>query len=113
MQHPPPSKAYGPAINRFLDVMEHSDRSFVLVARLTTALEKVLGFRIDPRDLIAESGEFLTRYCCDLAHCNTGCLPSSAYDEFGDLKSSFTHVESGAWVTSRYPNGYQTVTKKQ
>lgn len=79
--------------------------SFVLVARLTTALEKRLGKRIDPRDLVAENGQFLTTYVCDLVKC-PGCLPENALDEFGSTKEAYKGVEVGKWVTSRYPRGY-------
>ena len=80
--------------------------SFVMVARLTAALEKQLGFPIDPRDLVAETGRFLTRHTCELVRCR-GCLPDNALDEFGDIKPTFDGVQPGAWVTSRYPNGFK------
>ena len=79
--------------------------SFAMVARVTTALEKSLGYRIDPRDLVAELGKFLTPHTCDLVGCQ-GCLPDNATDEFGDLKPAFDGVKPGRWVTSRYPKGY-------
>lgn len=134
MKNSPPSQVFGPAINRFTDVMAHSDRfafkgvsrlareagvspssvsrlingkmnpSFLMVARLTMALEKTLGFRIDPRDLIAENGRFLTRFACELMNC-PGCLPENAWDEFGDRKPAFDGVKPGRWITSRHPNG--------
>lgn len=136
MKHQPPKQAFGPAIPRFADVMAHTDRyafkgvsrlakdarvcassvsrlingrispSFVMVARLTAALERQLGRTIDPRDLIAESGEFLTRHTCDLVGCR-GCLPANALNELGDSKSAFAEVKPGNWVTSKYPKGYQ------
>ena len=81
MNHPPSPQAFGPAVNRLTDVLAHSDAmafkgvsrlaraagvspsavsrlingksnpSFLMVARLTTALERDFGFAIDPRDL--------------------------------------------------------------
>ena len=135
MHKQPPKQAFGPVINRVSDLMIHSPRyafkgvsrlardarvspssvsrlingklnpSFVFVARLTAAIEKQLGFRIDPRDLIAERGGFLTEFACDLAGCQ-GCLPENALDEFGDLKPAFQSVEPGRWVTSRHPKGF-------
>lgn len=80
--------------------------SFIVVARLTTALEREFGFHIDPRDLVSENGEFLTRYVCDLVHCR-GCLPDNATDEFGDIKPAYANIKSGQWVTSRHPSGYR------
>lgn len=136
MNHPPPPQAFGPAVNRFADVMAHSNQlafkgvsrlaraagvspsalsrlingksnpSFLMVARLTTALEEALGFPIDPRDLVAENGGFAHRFCCDLARCR-GCLPENALDEFGDVKQAFYGVEPGRWVASRHPKGYE------
>jgi transcriptional regulator with XRE-family HTH domain len=140
MKHPPPTQAFGPAINRFVDLMAHTDRyafkgvtrlavdarvspssvsrlingkmnpSFLMVARLTTALEAELGRRIDPRDLVAEMGRFLTTHTCDLAGCR-GCRPASATDEFGNVRPHYRKVEPGKWVTSRYPKGYEAALR--
>ena len=130
-----PQQALGPAINRLGDVMAHTKRyafkgvrrlakdarvsassvsrlirgkmnpSFAMVARLAGPLEREFGFAIDPRNLIAEHGEFLTRHCCSVVHC-TGCLPENAYDEFGAKKQAFADIAPGRWVTSRYPQGF-------
>jgi transcriptional regulator with XRE-family HTH domain len=135
MNNKPPLQVFGPAINRFGDVMAHTDRyafsgisrlamdarvsassvsrllsgkmnpSFLMVARLVDALERHLGYSIDPRDLIAESGRFRTLPACTLIGCK-GCLPENAYDEFGSRKAAFADVKPGTWVTSRYPKGY-------
>lgn len=142
MNHPPPSQAFGPAVNRFGDVAAHTTRyafkgvarlardagvspsavsrlingkmnpSFLMVARITGALERELGYRIDPRDLVAENGEFLRRYACDLIDGCRGCLPESATDEFGDTKEAFKGIEPGRWVTSRYPAGINPPVKR-
>lgn len=126
--------SYGPVINRFADLMAHSkdyaflgvsrlardagvnpasvsrlingkvNPSFALVARLTTVLERQFGLVIDPRDLVAEEGRFLTTYACDLVAC-PGCLPERAVDEFGTLKAAYNGVKPGKWITSRYPRG--------
>ena len=140
MKQPTQVQAFGPVINRISDVMIHTNRyafhgvaklaedakvspsaisrvmngktnpSFAMVARITAAIEDVLGYRIDPRDLVAEMGRFLTSHTCDLVHCQ-GCLPENALDEFGDLKPTYSGVEPGRWVTSRYPKGYITTKK--
>jgi len=134
MNHPPNKQVFGPVINRVSDVMAHTkdyafkgvsrlardarvspasvsrlinqklNPSFALVARLTTALEKQLGMKIDPRDLVAENGRFLTKFACDLVAC-PGCLPDRAMDEFGAIKSAYRGIGPGRWVTSRYPSG--------
>ena len=136
MNNPPSIQAFGPTINRVSDLMAHTTKysfwgvsrlaadahvsnaavsrlingkmnpSFAMVARITAAIEQELGFHIDPRDLIAENGEFLTRFACDLAACS-GCLPERAVDEFGDLKPTFAGVQKGHWVTSMYPKGFE------
>lgn len=132
-----PTQALGPAVNRVSDVMAHTTRyafkgvarlardsgvspsavsrlingrmnpSFLMVARIATALEKELGCRIDPRELVAERGRFPTRHACDLVDGCRGCLPESATDEHGDLKRAFYGIEPGRWVTSRHPRGYE------
>ena len=132
---PPLPQAVGPAISRLADVMAHINRysfrgtarlaedsgvspsylsrlinsrrakpSSLIVARITAALEGACGLRIDPRDLVAEHGRFLTRHVCDVVGCR-GCLPSNAYDEFGDLKPTFADVKPGQWLTSQFPHG--------
>lgn len=136
MKNPTSGAAHGPTINRIADVLIHLDRyafhgvsrlaadarldsstvsrllnskrnpCFVTVARIASALEKHLGYRIDPRDLVAEGGAFLTRHVCDLVGC-AGCLPENAWDEFGDLKPTFASVQPGKWMSSRYPHGLQ------
>lgn len=78
--------------------------SFLTVTRITEAIERELGFRIDPRDLIAEGGRFPTPFCCDVTRSQPS-LPDSAYDEFGDLKPAFAGIEPGKWVSSRHPRG--------
>lgn len=81
--------------------------SFLTVTRITEAIERELGFRIDPRDLIAEGGRFPTPYCCDVTGSKPS-LPDVAFDEFGDLKAAFAGIEPGKWVSSRHPRGFQT-----
>jgi transcriptional regulator with XRE-family HTH domain len=78
---------------------------FLLVARLTTALEQAFGIHIDPRDIFAENGLFLTPYACDLVGCR-GCYPEAALDQFGNQNPAFQGVHKGEWETSKYPKGY-------
>lgn len=80
--------------------------SALMVSRLANALERELGLRIDPRDLVAEEGRFLRRFACDLCGCR-GCLPESAIDEYGETRKAFVGIKPGRWVTSRYPRGYE------
>lgn len=137
MYKPPQPKPFGPVVNRVPDVLAHSNRfafkgvsrlagdagvspssvsrflrgqlnpSFVFVARLTAAVEQELGFRIDPRDLVSENGNFLSEFVCDLVQC-PGCLPECARAADGRLMPNFVGVLPGAWVASRYPKGYDS-----
>jgi len=130
-------QAFGPTVNRVSDLMAHTTKysfwgvsrlaedarvssasvsrlingkmnpSFTMVARITAALEREFGFSIDPRNVFAENGQFLTRFACDLAACQ-GCLPERAIDEFGDLKPMYADIQKGHWVTSRYPKGFES-----
>lgn len=135
MQHPPTKQAFGPSVCRIADVMAHSKHlafrgttrlaflagvspasisrivngklnpSAAMLGRIASALEIDLGIPIDPRELIAEYGQFPTRFVCDLVGC-PGCLPDNAYDEFGDKKPAYSNVKPGEWVTSRHPKGF-------
>lgn len=73
-----------------------SSPSYALVCALTKALERKLGCRIDPRDLISVDGTFLTPSVCELALCN-GCLPDCLYDQKDSVKSQYRHIRSGRW----------------
>lgn len=136
MKYQPNHKAYGPAIPRLDDVMAHIPKysiegvtrlakdagvsvssvsriinglqspSFIIIARLAGAIEHQLGVRVDPRDIVAESGRFLTPHACDVACCK-GCLPHSALDELGQRRKSFEGVKPGQWVASRFPKGFR------
>ncbi len=137
MNNPTPKQVFGPVISRLADAMIHVpyyacdgsprlaldasvDRStvtrlkrsalnpsFAMVARLTAAIEKRVGCRIDPRDLFAENGQFLTPHICDLFPTCNGCLPDAALNEFGELQPLFHGIGKGEWVTSQYPRGYE------
>jgi len=134
-----PNQGHGPAINRISDLMEHSNRyafdgvsklasdagisqkslwrfinnevqpTYFTIIGVVEALEREFQRRFDPREIIAERGQFLTRNTCDLCGCR-GCRPEVATDEYGDLQKSFEGVKPGEWVTSRYPNGYEAET---
>lgn len=79
--------------------------SYRLVIQLTEAIEHELGFHIDPRDLVAVNGRFLTPYICELMRCR-GCLPEEALDEFGDRTEPFRGITPGQWVSTQHPRGY-------
>lgn len=136
MHNKTPNQAFRPTISRLSDAMAHTtgyafkgvarlardagvnpstvsrvlhgnlNPSAALVARLTGAIERELGYHIDPRDLFAEGGDFLTEYICDVTGCK-GCLPEVALDEFGDRTPAFEGVMPGRWVCSSHPKGFK------
>lgn len=81
--------------------------TFLTVARITSVIEKHLGTRIDPRDIFAEWGDFLTPHLCDLIPHHHPCLPDHSQLAPGVPNPAFEGVKAGAWVTSRYPKGYR------
>ena len=76
-----------------------SSPSFSLVWKVTKALEKRLGKRLEPRDLLTLDGTYPTPSVCTLTGC-TGCLPDAFYNEDGSIKREFAHVKSGEWGIS-------------
>lgn len=82
------------AVSRMLS--GQSSPSFALVLAVTAALEKQLGKRIDPRELLTFSGEYPTASVCALCGCR-GCLPDEAYRPDGTLRPEFRRVRPGEW----------------
>lgn len=83
----------------------NANPSYRLVIQLTEAIERQVGHHIDPRDIVAINGRFLTPYICDVMHCR-GCLPECARDEFGERAEKYKDIHSGQWVMEQYPKGY-------
>lgn len=136
MDNPTSTRPLGPTINRVSDLMEHSGRfafkgssglaraagvststitrlirgevnpHFALVARVTEALEQEFQMWIDPRNVFAESGRFLTEFTCDVVGCRR-CLPNVSRDDNQEMRQEWKDVERGKWVTSKYPHGLQ------
>ena len=73
-----------------------SQPSFVLVAAITRALEKDLGQRLDPRDLVSLDDTYPTPSVCRLVGC-PGCLPEEAWDQDGQLKPEYRDIKPGTW----------------
>ena len=59
------------AISRL--VTGQSSPLFITVTRMATALEKVIGKRIDPRELITEDNAYPTRTICQFVGCKGCC----------------------------------------
>lgn len=83
--------------------------SFAVVLALTRALEKRLGKRIDPRDILNFDGQYPTASVCELCGCS-GCLPDAFYSEADELKREYKDIASGAW-SNLY--GSQTANKEE
>jgi transcriptional regulator with XRE-family HTH domain len=75
--------------------------SFAVTVAVTAALEKRLGRRLDPRDLVSFDGTYLIPSACDLCGCR-GCLPSAAYDAEDLLKPEFRHLVRGGSLSRQY-----------
>jgi hypothetical protein len=62
---------------------------FHVLAAITGALERAVGRKIDPRELISMDGTYPTASVCELVGC-PGCTPESAYDEDGNRKPDYS-----------------------
>lgn len=78
---------------------------FEVVERVSAALEKHFACHIDPRDIVANDGHFLTPFACQVVGCK-GCYPLSAKDEHGQLKEIYKSIRPGEWVCSQFPKGF-------
>src|SRR5947209_1607159 len=74
-----------------------SSPSFAVVLALTQALEKQLGKRLDPREILSLDGTYPTASVCELVGCS-GCLPADAYNSDDTLKPEFKNVKPGQWT---------------
>lgn len=70
--------------------------SFPVICAITRALERQLGYRIDPREILTFDGSYPTPSVCDLCGCS-GCLPSDFYTPDDVVKPQCRGVESGSW----------------
>lgn len=74
--------------------------SFAIAVAVTAALEKRLGRRLDPRELVSFDGTYPTASVCVLCGCR-GCLPEAAYDAECRLKPEFRTLVSGGALPTR------------
>jgi len=65
--------------------------------KVSKSLERRLGRRIDPGELVSESGEYPTRFVCDLCGCK-GCLPDFAFDADGKRRPEYRDWRPGLWT---------------
>lgn len=82
------------AISRLLN--HQSNPSYTLMCRVTSAFEKRLGLRLDPRELVSLDGSYPTSSVCRLVGCK-GCMPDEAFDGEGNLRPQFSLMKPGDW----------------
>ena len=70
--------------------------SYRLARGVTTALERLLGYPLDMRDVFSTDGTYLTPSGCVLCQCG-GCLPDRAYDLEGNLRPDWRGQRPGDW----------------
>jgi DNA-binding XRE family transcriptional regulator len=75
--------------------------SYRLARGVTTALERLLGFPLDMRDVFSTDGTYLTPSGCGLCRCIGGCLPDRAYDPEGNLRPEWQGQRPGDWSMTR------------
>jgi transcriptional regulator with XRE-family HTH domain len=92
-------------------VTGQSSPSFALVHAVTRALEKHLGRRIDPREIVSLDGSYPTESVCKLTGCR-GCLPERAYDAEEVLRPEFKAVQPGRWSGSIAPRRQPAVSEE-
>ena len=69
----------------------------VIVGRIAGVLERELGKRIDCRELVSETGEYPTRFVCELVGCR-GCKPPQFYSPNPAVEASYADVKPGFWT---------------
>ncbi len=74
--------------------------SYRLARGVTTALERLLGYPLDMRDVFSTDGTYLTPSGCALCRCG-GCLPDRAYDPEGNMRPEWRDQSPGDWSMTR------------
>jgi DNA-binding XRE family transcriptional regulator len=74
--------------------------SYRLARGVTSALERMLGYPLDMRDVFSTDGTYLTPSGCGLCRC-PGCLPDEAYDSEDNLHPAWRGQQPGDWSMTR------------
>jgi DNA-binding phage protein len=82
------------AISRI--IRGHSQPSFRVASNISRALERHLGRRIDPHELLSLDGSYPTQSVCQFMGCR-GCLPEEAFEASGALRADFQGIQPGQW----------------
>ena len=72
--------------------------TYRVVSLVVEALEKQLRRHIDARELISYSNRHWERPICEVCGC-TGCLPSGALMDNGELHPNYQNVQPGKWMS--------------
>jgi len=67
--------------------------SYAMIVRLTQAFEKEFKQAIDPRDVAAIDGAFITSTVCEVVGCK-GCTPQAAWNDDNTLKPEYVRTAS-------------------
>ena len=70
--------------------------SYRLARGVTSALERLLGYSLDMRDVFSTDGTYLTSSGCALCKCS-GCFPDYYYDEDDNLRPEWHGKQPGEW----------------
>lgn len=84
--------------------------SYRLARGITSALERLLGYPLDIRDVFSTDGTYLTASGCVLCKC-VGCLPDEAYDAEDDLRPEWRGQKPGDWSMTYPDHATNTVTR--
>ena len=82
-------------------VNNHINPSYRLARGVTTALERLLGYPLDMRDVFSTDGTYLNSSGCGLCRCIGGCMPDRAYDPEGNLRLEWQGQRPGDWSMTR------------
>ena len=84
-------------------VNEQINPSYRLARGITSALERLLGYPLDMRDVFSTDGTYPTASGCGLCKCG-GCLPDDAYSPEGDLRPEWRGQKPGDWSVAPSAN---------
>lgn len=71
--------------------------TYSTITKLARILEKEIGRKLDPRELVSEDGQYPTPYICDLVGC-AGCLPEQTESKELAVRKYFRALQRGSWT---------------
>jgi len=76
-------------------------RSYHLAETVAQALEKRIGVALSTREVFTTDGAYPTACVCELTPGCTGCFPSEAFDEDGNMRPEYRDLRPGDWCRYR------------